>query len=68
MCLNLCSAFYGAISGSNPMNTQAQIYEQINAKLERDKEELKQKLERVMFRLAILEAEKNWKGKHNECT
>ena len=40
------------------MNTQAQIYEQINAKLERDKEELKQKLERAMFRLAILEAER----------
>ena len=45
------------------MNTQAQIYEQINAKLERDKEELKQKLERVMFRLAILEAEKKLERK-----
>ena len=45
------------------MNTQAQIYEQINAKLEREKEELKQKLERVMFRLAILEAEKTLERK-----
>ena len=45
------------------MNTQAHIYEQINAKLERDKEELKQKLERVMFRLAILEAERTLERK-----
>jgi len=34
------------------MNTQAQIYEQINAKLER-----------VMFRLAILKAEKKLERK-----
>tara|TARA_R100000234_G_scaffold76458_1_gene47523 strand:- start:4142 stop:4285 length:144 start_codon:yes stop_codon:yes gene_type:complete len=40
------------------MTNQAQIYEQVNARLQREKEELEQKLERAMFRLAILEAEK----------
>ena len=48
------------------MNTQAQIYEQINAKLERDKEELKKKLEHAMFRLAILEAERTIERKTTE--
>lgn len=45
------------------MTTHAQIYEQINARLQREKEELEQKLERVMFRLAILEAERTLERK-----
>lgn len=45
------------------MKIQAQIYEQVNAKLQREKDELEQKLERVMFRLSILEAEKHLKEK-----
>lgn len=50
------------------MNTQAQSYEQLTARLQREKQELEQKLERVMFRLAILEAEKTLERKNNECT
>ena len=45
------------------MNTQSQIYEQINVRLQREKDELEQKLERVMFRLAILEAERTLERK-----
>ena len=45
------------------MTIQAQIYEQVNARLQREKDELEKKLERVMFRLKILEAEKTLERK-----